>query len=195
MNAVPDLDPADDVMRSHLWQTGVYDLQSITSGGLWAFVKSGGGDWDFDGVLYNDGQGGSGKKYLWYDNHTGYDFTSTDSGPHGIYSVEAGTTCGYVAAYGQICIEHSIGSDTYRTWYTHMSNIPAALQANGGLGHSVYRWYYLGNMSNVGASAVHLHFVTRKLVGSEWWVVDPYGHKPGWPSNTNDDPSNPYLWN
>lgn len=194
VTAVPDLDQTTDTIRTRLWETGEKDVDSITSGGLWAFVKDGGGDWDFDGVRYDDNQGGTGHEYVWYDNHTGYDFISTDSGTHEIHAVEDGETCGYSSTYGQICIEHSLSGGTYRTWYTHMSNIPSALKTNGGVGHSIYRWQYLGDMSNTGASSVHLHFVTRKLVGSDWVVVDPYGHKPDWPGNTNDDSNNPYLW-
>ena len=73
-----------------------------------------------------------------------------------------------------------------------MTNIPTALQTSG---RTVAKWDYLGNMGNTGASAVHLHFVTRKkLANGTYQTVDPYGHKPNWPGNTADDPNNPYLW-
>lgn len=207
VTAVPDLDSTVGTIKTRLFEEGNktdgclsdspgYPCSSPFSpaNSVWAYKKDGSGDWAFDGVRYNDGQGGSGKKWLWYDNHNGYDFVSTTTVNPRIFSVEVGTTCGHVSAYGQICIEHNLNGVLYRTWYTHMSNIPSNLKTNGGHGHSVYRWYYLGRMSNVGTSGTHLHFVTKKKVGSAWVVVDPYGHKPGWPSDTSDDPSNPYLW-
>lgn len=195
ITAVPDLDRNIGSIKTRLWQTGVKDSQTINTGGLNAFTKNGGGDWDFDGVRYNDGQGGTGKKYVWYDNHSGYDFftTGTNKNPE-IHAVESGVTCGYIADYGQICIEHKIGTDKYQTYYTHMSGIPSKLKTNSGYGYKVAKWEFLGNMSSVGASSIHLHFTTKKLVGTKWVIVDPYGHKPNWPSNTTDDPANPYLW-
>lgn len=212
VTAVPDLDSTVGDMMTRLYETGeksngcIDDSPSypctssyVQDYSIWGYEKDGGGDWDFDGVPYTDGQGGTGHAYLWYDNHTGYDFISTNMGiTHSIHAVEDGETCGYVSSYGQMCIEHDLGAaGLYRTWYTHMDNIPAALKANGGNGHSIDRWDYLGDMAGVapgGGVSPHLHFVTRKYTGGNWVIVDPYGHKPGWPGNTNDDPSNPYLW-
>lgn len=196
VTAVPDLDQNTNTIKTRLWQKGVKNTQTITTDGLKAFVKNGGGDWDFDGVRYHDGRSSAGKKYVWYDNHTGYDFVSTTVTNPQIFSVEGGITCGYIAEYGQICIEHTVGSAKYRTYYLHMSDIPSNLKTNGGLGIKVSKWQLLGRMSKVSPTSVgvHLHFTTRKLVGGEWRVVDPYGHKPNWPNDTSDDPNNPYLW-
>lgn len=207
VTAVPDLDPRLDFIKTRLFETGLKSKGCIADNAnypcnstyvkdysVWAYKRQGGGDWSFDGVRYNDGRGGSGKKWLWYDNHRGYDFTSTTTTHPEIYSVEGGSTCGYVPSIGQMCIQHSLNGGVYRTYYGHMKDIPSNLKQNGGWGHSVYRWYFLGRMSNKGTGGVHLHFVTQKLVDAQWVVVDPYGHKPGWPGNTTDDPNNPYLW-
>ena len=197
VTAIPDLDQNTNTIKTRLWQKGINNTQTVTVAGLKGFVKNGGDDWDFDGIAYNDLRSTTGKKYAWYDNHTGYDFITTGSikNPQ-IFSVEKGKTCGYIASYGQICIEHTIGSAKYQTYYLHMSDIPASLKANGGLGITVSKWQFLGRMSNVSPTpvGVHLHFTTRKLVGNQWIIVDPYGHKPNWSSDTSDDPNNPYLW-
>lgn len=189
VTAIPDLDQNTNTIKTRLWQKGVNNTQTVTVIGLKGFVKNGGGDWDFDGIPYNDLWSTSGKKYAWYDNHNGYDFITTGSitNPQ-IFSVESGKICGYVSSYGQICIEHTIGSNKYRTYYTHMSEKV--------LGAKVTKWQFLGKMSNVSIEPVkiHLHFTTRKLVATEWIIVDPYGHKPNWPNDTSDDPNNPYLW-
>lgn len=195
VTAVPDLDPSPNTIKTRLWQKGTYNTQTITVSGLKAFTKSGGGDWDFDGVRYNDGRGGTGKKYVWYDNHNGYDFVTTGSvtNPE-IHAVESGKTCGHIAKYGQLCLEHVISGTKYQTIYTHMSNIPTRLKTSN---VSVAKWEFLGLMSNVSVEPVnvHLHFVTKKHIGNDSWViVDPYGHKPNWPNDTSDDPNNPYLW-
>lgn len=212
VTAVPDLDPTDGAMKTRLYQTGrkangcidaspSYPCSSsyVEGYSIWAYKKDGGGDWDFDGVLYDDAYSSSGHQWLWYDDHTGYDFISTNNGATlGIHAVDDGVTCGYSSDWGQICIEHSLPTGTYRTWYTHMTNIPSTLKTNNGNGHTVYRWDYLGNMGSKAPSGVsvnkHLHFVTKKLISGNWVVVDPYGHKPSWPGSTTDDPNNPYLW-
>lgn len=206
VTAVPDLDPAVGSIKTRLWQTGQksdgcinaspsYPCTStyVADYSVWAYKKNGGGSWDFDGVLYNDGQGGTGKVWLWYDNHRGYDFVSNTASTPAIHAVESGTICDYVPSYGQVCIKHILPTGTYRTYYTHMTNIPSAIKT---IGTTVTRWDYLGNMGGVapGGIAVHLHFVTQKLVNGWYQTVDPYGHKPGWPIDTTDDLNNPYLW-
>lgn len=207
VTAVPDLDRSVGNMRTRLWQTGKkangcrddspsYPCTSTYSSGnsVWGYKKTGGGDWAFDGVRYNDYEGGTGKVWLWYDNHGGYDFISSAGGTPAIHAVESGTTCGYTSSYGQVCIQHSLPTGTYRTYYTHMTNIQTKFKTTG---NTVTRWDYIGNMGGTapgGGVGVHLHFETHKLVSGTYQIVDPYGHKPGWPSNTTDDPNNPYLW-
>lgn len=209
VTAVPDLDGAVGSIKTRLFETGkkvngchFYGPNSCSSpfipGGVsvWAYLKDGGGDWSFDGVLYDDLEGGTGKKWLWYDNHGGYDFISTDmSVTHNIRAVEDGVTCGYWPSLGQICIRHTLPTGTYQTLYTHMKNIPDYLKTNSGVGHTITKWDFLGEMGKQGALAVHLHFATRKVLSpGVYETVDPYGHKPNWPSSTADDPNNPYLW-
>ncbi|KXJ98752.1 MAG: Peptidase family M23 [Parcubacteria bacterium OLB19] len=199
ITAIPDLDRNTNSIKTRLWQKGIKNSQTITVKGLNAFTKNGGGDWDFDGVRYNDSQGGTGKKYVWYDNHNGYDFITTGlvKDPQ-IFSVEAGKVINYDAEYGQVGIEHNINGIIYRTYYTHMKDIPTNVQI---IGSKVSKWQLLGRMSNKSKATepvgVHLHFTTKKKVGTvgdDWVIVDPYGHKPNWPSDTTDDPNNPYLW-
>lgn len=205
VTAVPDLDPAVGTMKTRLWQTGQKSNGCIDASpsypctatyaadlSVWGYKKNGGGDWEFDGVRYDDKRSTSKKLWLWYDNHRGYDFISTNmSVTHRIHAVESGTTCAFNATYGQVCIKHSLPTGTYQTFYSHMTNIPTKFKTTG---NPVTRWDYVGDMSNVGTGGRHLHFVTKKLVGGSYQTVDPYSHKPGWPGSTTDDPNNPYLW-
>lgn len=208
VTAVPDLDPVVGSIKTRLFETGKKSNGCIaytsgypctnpfnSSNSVWAYRKDGGGaDWSFDGVPYTDDWSTSKKRWLWYDNHNGYDFVSkTVSNPR-IFSVEAGVVCGYSSSWGQICIQHNVGGVSYQTWYTHMTGIPSSVTT---LGTYLPKWTFLGNMGGTapgGSVGVHLHFATKKLVGGTWVTVDPYGHKPNWPSSTADDPNHPYLW-
>ena len=198
VTSVPDLDNRTNYMRSRMNETGNYWNGYNYSGGQIGFEKDGGGNWEFDGVRYIEN-----KTYLYYDNHRGYDFRVTAG--TAVHTVEAGTFCGYTPTYGQICVQHSIPEGVYRTYYTHMTNIPSWLQ-NAQYGTQVAKWTQVGAVSNVGIPTAieHLHFVTYKYdpshpnyslregtIGYGWIVVDPYGLKngPGAPD------LEPYLWN
>lgn len=196
IQAVPDLDQRKLHIRSRMNETGKYSngcLNGLTGGScgssstfsnssVWGYKKDGGGNWQLDGVPYVGSVA-----YLYYDNHRGYDF-AVPSGT-GVHAVEDGTFCGYDSTLGQICIQHSIESNTYRTYYSHMKNIPTWLK-NASIGTFISQWTKIGTVSNVGTGGVHLHFVTYKYdpyhpnysirktpIGSGWIVVDPLWFK------------------
>ena len=196
IEAVPDLDVRTYYMKSRMNETGDYWNGYKYSDGQIGYKKDGGGDWGFDGVPYVEDE-----TYLYYDNHRGYDFVVPQY--TAVHAVEDGTFCGYVATYGQICIQHNLTEGVYQTYYTHMTNIPSSIK-NMSYGQTIYRWTKVGEVSNVGASGVHLHFTTykydpnhpdystRKTPNNNGWiVVDPYGLKDG----VGGDDLEPYLWN
>jgi hypothetical protein len=213
VTAVPDLDQRPYYMRSRMNEVGrrsngclpdnSYQCSNTfdAAKSVWGYLKDGGGNWEFDGVQYNDLTSTSKHAYLWYDNHRGYDFITTQSNAP-VHTVEAGTFCGITPKYGQVCVQHILPSGTYKTYYTHMANIPSSISSLG-FGQKIAKWAKVGTVSNVGTSEVHLHFVVqkydpkhlsysrRKVTDDGWIVVDPYGLKNG-PYGSDIEP---YLWN
>jgi murein DD-endopeptidase MepM/ murein hydrolase activator NlpD len=98
-------------------------------------------------------------KYMWYDNHHGYDFAVQQWTP--VRAVASGYVTDYNLEFGQVTIDHGNG---YQTIYTHMYINQCLPYVNKGT--------IIGYVSDVGApGAIHLHFVVKK-----WGeLVDPYG--------------------
>jgi len=132
----------------------------------WAYKKSGGGDWSIM-FNYDDDASGSGYQYLWYDNHTGYDYGVLQWTP--VLAAASGYVTYYDSTWGQIKIDHGNG---YRTAYTHMTNIVPNYCPQ-----YVTKGSVIGYVSNVAPISVgyHLHFEVEKNVSGSWVEVDPYG--------------------
>lgn len=191
VTAVPDLDQTIKSIRVRTGETGrhangclAYDPKYpckstyVKDYTVWGFLKDGGGSWDADGILITGGL-----KYMWYDNHTGYDFANS-AGYKGktVHAVEDGVISSVSAPWGQIGIKHVINGITYYTYYTHMDISKTQLDLP--VGKKINRWDVLGTVSNTGTGGVHLHFTVKK--GSK--IVDPYGE---W---VNGREVQPYLW-
>jgi hypothetical protein len=212
VTSVPDLDNRNEFMRSRMNQTGkrsngcmddatgIACVGNFSSSKVWGYKKDSGGTWEFDGVPYAED-----KNYLYYDNHRGYDFLPKTGRSTRVHAVEAGYFCGYNSTYGQVCIQHTISDSVYKTFYTHMANIPTAIKQAVPNVSWINKWDELGNVSNQGTDSLHLHFVTCKYdpnhqsfstrsnsnCGPGFITVDPYGLKdgPGQPDIES------YLWN
>ena len=134
----------------------------------WAYKRLGGATWSTPGLNYNDDvcdDYPTCSKYMWYDNHRGYDFAVPQWTSIGASA--AGTIVEINGTWGQITIDHGNG---YRTTYTHMYlNLP--------LPQTVSKGERIGWVSDVAPVTVypHLHFVVKRSTGGLWYLVDPYG--------------------
>lgn len=145
---------------------------SVNKSKPWGYKKSGGGNWTVV-FNYNDYASPSGKEYMWYDNHHGYDYAVPQWTP--VLATASGQVVSYTSSVGQIKVDHGNG---YRTAYTHMNAITV------GVGSWVSKGTVVGYVSNIGAAGIHLHFeVERFNPFILWYEVDPYG-----------DNQEPVLW-
>lgn len=128
-----------------------------------------------------------------YDNHPGYDYRipgGTDVHPaasgHIISTrcIRTFTNTGTCESYGAVAVDHGNG---FVTQYLHMANRNYGSAANG-VNQAVTTSWTLGRVSNVGVTAVHLHFevLQRKATPvnptnyydrSNYMIVDPYGYR------------------
>lgn len=130
---------------------------------LRAYKKFGGSAWITPDINYHDYASNSGKEYMWYDNHSGYDYAV---GRIPVTASASGIIEDINATYGQVTIDHGNG---YRTFYTHM-DILSDLPKN------VIKGQIIGTVSDVySEGSVHLHFTVKKSNGNDLDVVDPYG--------------------
>ena len=200
VTAFPDLDPAIGVIKTRMGENGRKSNGCIAytktypctnpykkDYSVWGYKKDGGGKWNVAGIDYV-----SDPYIMWYDNHNGYDFSDPDTGYAGksVHAVEDGIIKSVNSDWGQVEIEHNINGVIYRTIYTHMDI--SQTKANLIIDTKVYRWFKLGTVSNKTPAGIsvgkHLHFVTKKKVGTLWKIVDPYGH---WENGREVEP---YLW-
>lgn len=199
VTAVPDLDTAIGVIKTRMGEKGrksngcvalFSDTYPFTSAykkdySVWGYKKDGGGKWNLAGINY------AGDPYImWYDNHNGYDFSDPSYSGKSVHAVENGVIKLVNSDWGQVEIEHNINGVIYRTTYTHMDI--STTRSSLIVGTTIYRWFKLGTVSNKTPAGIsvgkHLHFVTKKKVGTSWKIVDPYGH---WENGVEVEP---YLW-
>lgn len=118
---------------------------------------------------------------VWYDGHTGYDFSVANSNSKivaaadGTLNTQQSTNC-----YKTICIDHVNG---YRTYYLHSKRegfIEEAIQSNTAI--TIKKGDQIGTASGWGCSsstnyAVHLHFIVMRPTGDgeQYAIVDPWG--------------------
>lgn len=133
------------------------------------YGKSGGSNWQINGLPYHDGVSPTGKTYLFYDNHRAYDFPVAAGSWVG--AAATGTLVEINTTYGQLKLQHNYNGQIYQTVYTHMIINPAAAAL---LNQTVPVFTRLGQVSNVGTGGVHLHFAVLKKVGGLWIPVDPF---------------------
>ena len=131
-----------------------------------------------------------------YDNHPGYDYRTPGTLP--VYSAAYpgsiiftkcirtftnSTASNGCESYGAVAVDHSNG---FVTQYLHMTKVYYGM-ANNGFNQPIDTTTVLGNVSNVGAPSVHLHFevLQRKAVAVDpnnyysrknYMIVDPYGY-------------------
>ena len=198
VTAFPDLDPTIGVIKTRMGEKGRKSNGCVSLStdypctspykkdySVWGYKKDGGGKWNVAGINYV-----SDIYIMWYDNHNGYDFYDLSYAGKSVHAVENGVIKSVNSDWGQVEIEHNINGVIYRTSYTHMdiSKTKSSLV----VGTNVYRWFKLGTVSNKAPAGIsvgkHLHFVTKKKVGTSWLTVDPYGH---WENGVEVEP---YLW-
>lgn len=131
----------------------------------------------------------TGNPYLYYDNHPGYDYKTTDQASDGkirVLAAAAGTTqtvgltpatggCSVsdLARWGAVIVFHDPPNDQYATCYLHLSDTTIV-----GDGVHVSRGQQIGVSGSTGLAnnAPHLHFEVHKKRGDGSYVpVDPYG--------------------
>lgn len=112
----------------------------------------------------------TGSTTLNYDGHPGYDYPVGIGA--GVYAAADGVVLNAVptdsgASGRYIQIEHT--GTAYLSQYLHLSRVDVTNN------QSVLRGDLIGLTGNSGGVAAHLHFETKKKVGSNWVSVDPYG--------------------
>jgi len=148
----------------------------VSNPDLKAFETHDGTDWNTSWVDYRDKlPNRPDGKWLWYDDHTGYDYDVPEY--RNATAAAPGKVTDKSPGLGQVEITHRDQGD-YRTYYTHMRNIQVSV------GEKVYEGQLLGDVSDKGTGGVHLHFTVRQNVGGNWVLLDPYG-EPG---------LYPYMW-
>jgi len=198
VTAFPDLDTAVGVIKTRMGEKGrksngciaMTNSYPCTSAykkdySVWAYKKDGGSKWNLAGINYV-----SDPYYMWYDNHTGYDFADSSYTGKSVHAAEDSVIKTVSSDWGQVEIEHNINGVLYRTIYTHMDI--SKTRNDLIVGKKIWRWFKLGTVSNKTPAGIyvghHLHFVTKKKVGTSWKTVDPYGH---WENGVEIEP---YLW-
>lgn len=118
----------------------------------------------------------SNNTYVFYDEHTGYDFLPTNA-PKGVavYAAFGGTIHFVHDAYNTVYIEHGDGWSTY---YLHMIDDAQHVYPGAGDGAWVGTGYQIGNIGNTCSGCTvgsHLHFtVKNSAVTTNGTRVDPY---------------------
>jgi hypothetical protein len=170
----------EGVMRTYRNEqaTSTFRVVSSQSPSLIGFMKDKAGtpfDLKFN---YNDGTGE--KKYLWYDDHSGYDYpcdlnTEIIAAADGVIDISESRS---QANWNGLCIIHNNG---YRTYYLHLTrwadNIVHDFNLSGPiLVHQGDTIGYAGNYGVDGATSpneyVHLHLSVKDQNKER---VDPYG--------------------
>lgn len=117
------------------------------------------GSW-LGAINYTDPNSG----YVFYDEHTGYDYALGDGTP--IYADLGGTVTVTNNAYNEVQIDHGNG------WVTHYLHMQAASLAVSN-GQKIGTGYLIGKVGSVGAGGPHLHYTVK----SNSVRIDPYGRK------------------
>ena len=112
---------------------------------------------------YTDRPGGD-NTYLFYDEHTGYDFVPAGAANLNVpvYAAAAGTVSRIYDSYNTVVIDHGNG---YQTYYLHMMS--SGLIANNS---TVVKGQQIGVVGNAGGVSPHLHFTVKQGTAR----VDPY---------------------
>ncbi len=128
------------------------------------YRRAGGGLFTL-GINYNDGVSASGKEYLFYDEHTGYDFVPAGASNLNVpvYAATSGTVSYGQAPWNEVIITHGDGCSTH---YLHMMYDSYLISS----GVTVTKGARIGTVGNTGGVSPHLHF-TVKCNGNR---VDPY---------------------
>lgn len=113
------------------------------------------------GLNYND-QETSGNEYLWYDEHTGYDFALGQGTP--VYSTAGGTISRKDNSWNEVVIDHGNG---YTSHFLHML-YDTYLIPDGAI---VVEGQRIGTIGGTGGVQPHLHLTVKK----DGVRVDPYG--------------------
>lgn len=131
-------------------------------GNVFGYQRADGRDFSLPLLNYCDGvsSGRCGKKWLFYDGHTGYDYRASLGVQ--VYATAAGTATVTNDKYNTLTIDHGNG---YQTYYLHMSSILV------GNGQQVKRGQLVGKVGDIGASAPHLHMTIKRDTAR----IDPYG--------------------
>jgi murein DD-endopeptidase MepM/ murein hydrolase activator NlpD len=151
-------------------------------------------------IYYGTSTGGTGGNCLVgvalnYDNHPGYDYkipggSAVHPAANGniiftkcIRTFTNSTASNGCELYGAVAVDHGNG---FVTQYLHMANLSYGMAAFG-FNQPVTTSWTLGTVSNVGVTAIHLHFevLQRKAVAvdpnnyyarANYMIVDPYGY-------------------
>ena len=177
VTAVMDHDSSWNNIKTYTGETGSYSdgcrawvggqavaCSDSNKSAPWAYKRPGGMTWTMQpNINYNDYTDGTYNKYMWYDNHHGYDYAVQQWTP--VVASATGTIHSINYTLGQITMDHGNG---YRTIYTHMYLLLPQPQ-------TIQKGSQIGWVSNTGTSGVHLHFVVKRNIGGIWTLVDPYG--------------------
>jgi peptidase M23-like protein/Kelch motif protein len=159
ISAVMDHTSSENVVEAYNGESGSVNPYTYAPGVV-GYRKPDLTDFNLPFLAYEDGVPASGRKWLFYDGHTGYDYPA----PLGleVYATAGGVATVTGDQYNTFIIDHGNG---YTTFYLHMSEI---LVSNG---QTVARGELVGKVGKEGAGAYHLH-VTIKHNDVP---VDPYG--------------------
>ena len=163
INSVFDHDPSDVSIKAYTGEEARKENGAVRIPGTNYFGYKGTGTFSINGHY-------SGVNTLYYDGHDGYDFDTNGKGI-AVLAAAGGTAHRGDATYGTVYIDHDNG---YRTIYYHLVNESRIADGRVSAGQKI------GIAGGTGPSGpnsfgVHLHFEVRKLVGSQWIAVDPYG--------------------
>lgn len=129
------------------------------------YKRTGGGSFSL-GINYNDGV--SGGEYIFYDEHTGYDFVPAGAANLNVpvYAAASGTVSYGNGTWNEVIITSVDGATTYTTHYLHMED-DDYLIANGA---TVTKGDRIGTVGGMGGVSPHLHLTVRRN-GTR---IDPY---------------------
>jgi len=186
ITSVMDHDNVSDRVTAYTGEIGDEEYGSILSDGVYGYMQDGEGAF----VINGNYTGGDHDDYLFYNNHTGYDYAaSKDNGGTPVYAVADGiitssqcpadgTSC---TDMGQVVITHK---NDYTTWYLHLDHLDVNEQVhpNWAVNEIIHKGDILGYSGDTGASgSPHLHFTVKNEDGNK---VDPYG----WTGTKDADP-------